>query len=343
MGKKKLLILWVLFLAAVVAFAFLGIYFSQKRQSINNWKTYTNSKYGFTLKYPSFLQFRTSEGKSDDITFLFPDESQYIQYYVSINFLENPENLDPKSFLLSITEKVKAEHLEKNYPPIPEWEFVRDIDINGVSAFQFGSFAGDGNLKHTYISKNGYIIDIYYYYENANDPNLKSHLKTAETILSTFRLVDSQAKTGLKTFTNQKHNFSFIYPETFLLTSTDEDCTTLILDETRISFGVLQEGIPITPGCFPSGYGRIIDSEVLETYTLTIDKQSVNFMDVEFEMESISTNEKSVISSTKPNSPGWVQIQLPSGNPLGIYFSIPNNSYLKDKEIIRNIIKSINF
>jgi len=359
--KKKLLMLGALFLVIGVSFISLSVYFSQKRQGVqnlpkdqkqveinendvNNWKTYTNSKYGFTLKYPSFLKPEADKGRNDYIHFLFPDKSQYIQYYIRIDFLENPDNLDPKSFFLNIVEKVKVEHLEKDYPPIPESEFVKDVDINGVSTFQFGSFAGDGNVKHIYILKNSYMIDISYYYENSNDPSLKSHLETAEMILSTFKLIDSQTKKDLKTFINKKHNFSFIYPETFLLTSTDKDCVTLISDETRISFGVLQDGVPTVSGCFPSGYGKIIDSKVLETYTLiVVGKQPVNFMDVEFEIESIPTNEKSVISSIKPNSPGWAQIELSSGNPLGIYFLIPKNSYQKNKEVIRNIVKSISF
>lgn len=100
-------------LLAIVLFALAGIYyfsFSNKQNSqIQNletigWKTYTNSKYGFSVKYPESWQVNNRENKNTGPGDTVPSSVgiEFVQqgpnFVLAVDVLENSEKLSLESF-----------------------------------------------------------------------------------------------------------------------------------------------------------------------------------------------------------------------------------------------------
>ena len=121
-----------------------------------------------------------------DFVFLQPETGGWSTSF-HITHFNNPDKLSAKAFY----EQRRQEHLKaaegKDWPPFDNPTKAKETTINGIKAFQFVTFAFDGNVLHTYFSNEDILIDVSYYSDNPNDPDQEEHLKLFDQILSTFK------------------------------------------------------------------------------------------------------------------------------------------------------------
>ncbi len=179
-----------------------------------NWKTYTNTKYGYSIKYPTDWivndpciadkQFLDCSAPEVSIKSLekFTLNEQDINYSIRISKLDK----DPRDTTGLIAFYVPPGGYKE--------EKINSIDVlKGL---------GMNNTLEFYFKKreNNYIwITFGPYSEKAPFPKQGSFYKTFNKILSTFKFTDqNQADTfNWKTYTNTKWSFSFKYPSQFTL------------------------------------------------------------------------------------------------------------------------------
>jgi len=179
-----------------------------------DWKTYQNTKYGFEIKYPKgaivskindlssgLTIARTFGEKLLDETLIEkkPDNiSDYFGYFVEILIIENPKKLTIEKWYSEFYAKRKKEAEEKAkdmgvdfesfpfaFPPKGKY-----VSIGNYSAYEISIFTGDAMDVYLLIPYNGYIYEIYYSNEIANDPNWKKHKIKIDQILSTFKFTN---------------------------------------------------------------------------------------------------------------------------------------------------------
>lgn len=176
---------------------------------MSSWKTYTNSGYGYSLKYPNKVSIRESK-ESDYIFFELPIEKEdgNITPTLWITHLKSDTSLNPKDFYVKKTKETEVEHANKNLPPVIPPVETKETKINGLDAFQYTASAGDGNMLHTYLKSGKVIVDISYYsdLDNPNFPNNKKNKYIFDRILSTFKLVDKELINFLRKQLNLSEN-----------------------------------------------------------------------------------------------------------------------------------------
>ena len=157
--------------------------------STTNWKTFKSNLYGFTIEYPLTI---TPPEESAINNSLNPPASGYMQFNLpevqnwidslSIKVWSNPAKLSTSDWIAQ--QRLEA---KKSGAPNISPESEKNIEINGISGYQSVNFAGDGNMKDTYIAKDTYIIEVSFYDTNPNIPNQEQNKTIFETMLSTFK------------------------------------------------------------------------------------------------------------------------------------------------------------
>ena len=137
--------------------------------NLANWKTYTNTKHGYSIKYPDGI----------GIKILFPYKGDVSQNTLVISFPEK-DKWTSQMFI-----KYNAGNLKPSISQIKDGS--KEVAINSTSAYQKIVFAIDSYKLTTYFVKNDSVIEIWYDSQNPNDPNLEEHKNIFDQILSTFR------------------------------------------------------------------------------------------------------------------------------------------------------------
>lgn len=152
-----------------------------------SWKTYINTQYGYSIKYPSAV---TVEDPND------PTSESYIRFIVDkeqllIKHLDNPQKQNAKDFYNNLMTKSISEAKKNGWPAPPAPLETQEASIANIPIFQVTSSAGDGNTLHTYIAKDTSVIDISLYKEDSRNSNINNiHAKLFNQILSTFKFID---------------------------------------------------------------------------------------------------------------------------------------------------------
>jgi hypothetical protein len=164
--------------------------------STAGWKTYTNTVYGFTFKYPS-------DWKTDDITKIkgttsvvgiykssttqtYPSKENPMDGYVSVSVVKNPQHLSLQQFF----DKEKADcdltNSEMGCPGAENVSNFSSVIIAGKSALRSGKRVMPEGLPtdSVYISFPEYFLEIHGTYYNRN--NTYDFAPVFQNILSTF-------------------------------------------------------------------------------------------------------------------------------------------------------------
>lgn len=180
-----------------------------------NWKTYTSTTLGFSIKYPSDAKITEQQNGSVSLLIWGPTQKANTEFYDGVNLNFNADSLKGQT-LKAFTDKRVEDSKINGEILIP----LKPTTIGAVEGYMFRA-SGLGEHNYTFLpSKSGEYFEII---NSTNDPTNKGFVKTADQILSTFKFVsasdgesqNSRDKTAnWKTYTNETYKFSFKYPET---------------------------------------------------------------------------------------------------------------------------------
>lgn len=151
------------------------------------WKTYTNTTYGFEIKYPPDPDWgEVAITTGIDINF-------GVQRCILMTIRENSKNLG--------VEKFCEEELKKLFPPgtenpepfsdVPCWHVLNKsperMIIGGKQAFQCKNVTGPLSSTHTLISANNFLFEVIKVDQPCNSLNTD---ETYDLMLSTFKFLD---------------------------------------------------------------------------------------------------------------------------------------------------------
>jgi len=177
---KKILIFIVLAVVALLAFI-------RIKPKTSDWKTYINSEYSYSFEYPDngkVVPPETSNGYT--FVYIYPNSDGG---KMNIRVFDNPNSLSAKDFYKSLAKEAENDFKAGNRPPPIPPKSEDEIEVNGLIGYQTrGNFAGDGSIRHTYLTDGNIVLDVSYYDEvGPNDPNTDKYLEVFEQILHTFR------------------------------------------------------------------------------------------------------------------------------------------------------------
>lgn len=157
------------------------------------WKTYTNTQYGFEVKYPA--DWKEIVGTASQATL-----SKVSLVKPAGPSEEFPDTLDISVLSLTVERLFSEAH--------PSYRNIESVQFAGISAQKFNNapLESMGRADHTLIAvpRNGSLILLDY--QTDADVN---------QILSTFKFSDPTA--GWKTYTNTQYGYSFKYPSDWVI------------------------------------------------------------------------------------------------------------------------------
>lgn len=158
-----------------------------------NWKTYTNSKYRFTIKFPPNMQ--DTHGDSYDLR------------------LENGEILITFG-IFGVPKEKAIKELAVNGFCFAKKEDVSETKINGIATYRTEKVFNDNNIcLDALINLNTEDMDSYDVLDIQAKATNQNGVRLFNQILSTFKFLDQTADTSSwKTYTSQDSLFSFKYP-----------------------------------------------------------------------------------------------------------------------------------
>ncbi len=150
---------------------------STNSADISNWKTYTDTSYGFSIKYPSTWQQRLDRTEYDDSDYhLFFTSGDYIE----IRILPNPNKLSSLDYFKKVAFRNDLPGWNNTQRPTQTVN-LPNIDVIKINGFTGGS--GDRGPT-TFISKDTIIIEI------ITQSNTQSGAAIFNQILSTFKFIE---------------------------------------------------------------------------------------------------------------------------------------------------------
>jgi len=154
----------------------------QNKTDTSNWKTYTNTKYGFEIKYPEGAVIDDKPDPTKPLVWIFlPKQSnQDSGSQLSIDIADNPKLKSVKDFCLS--------RWDSKYSIIEEKQ-IRIGDIIAHTVRLNTHFSP--NISTTCIAKENKIIVLDFDIDSIeNDPLVKEHTQILNSIISTFKFTN---------------------------------------------------------------------------------------------------------------------------------------------------------
>lgn len=193
-----------------------------------DWKTYTNTEYGFEFKYPGESEYRLSSNSDISLVGLVGAVQSDGRGGAILLSIKKSDN----SFL----DTVNGMSRQKNDDRIPMYISDREFAIGGVKAheFKYGTAIG-GVFFNTIVNSSPVVIIEYKNY--LGEISEKDYTEIIDQILSTFKFVDKADTSDWKTYTNTEYGFEFKYPGDwhFKQDSLNNQVGLLLLDPPEVS------------------------------------------------------------------------------------------------------------
>lgn len=154
--------------------------------NITDWNTYTNTKFGFSIKYPIGMAVRDAfdprDNKDDSyiVDFQFPRKSQKDWLvFLSIEVLENPQSLSAQDYFTA---------KNHNTQPPPSITKEERVTVDGIYSYSVTlNPPNEAPATYTYIPKGNQMFQTRFEVDKGNDPFVKEHTETLNKIVSTFQ------------------------------------------------------------------------------------------------------------------------------------------------------------
>lgn len=235
-------ILGIVFLLAVAGVAVAGIYYWQTVRQIPavvdlpvhknfdaDWKTYTNSQYGFEFKYPQSLSLTPSPGNCSDPTVPALECHGY-EISVDNNLLIKLGIDEPGSALICQCDPAEADkrqaeiiktrtiipntsglkiykHVEYRTDGKTIFDNLYSFQKSGVDYFETSPITDDIFAIRVYFASSDFLSN------ETSDPKFLSNEKLTEQILSTFKFITPVASSSA--YTNDQYGFSIALPDSW--------------------------------------------------------------------------------------------------------------------------------
>jgi len=174
----------------------------QSSQATEGWKTYTNSEYGFEIKYPQNMSFNEDQtGIRFFSTELYKKEGGDA-YYPTIYISEDKVKTSVKDFINTVFADLKngsiKETIINNYKV---WQFTTDFnDVERKGVFTFFQNKPDVTVEVSYNSYNTYDVNTNNTYEGIYNQ-----------MLSTFKFTTSSGITADQQLRINGTDYNFIF------------------------------------------------------------------------------------------------------------------------------------
>ena len=221
-----------------------------------NWETYTNSKYGYTVKYPKgwyLYEPETVTAYSRNTVGFWPEKSEgeNLGFWVTVRddrFTYTDLNSwweGHKKMMATPLDEYAIEekkYLAENFGKLIE---VESLVISGQPALKVETKTGYPSIPFRsvfVVSKDNEIIDINTNITNPNSP----YFDFFNQILSTFKFLDQKKvdeTAGWETFANEEYKLVFKYPREFTIKEEpvpSAKYTQVIFNETQQNSFVIQ-------------------------------------------------------------------------------------------------------
>jgi len=195
------------------------------------WKTYIDTKFGYSIKYPSEWLFNTEtrsfrEGDIFSVSIVGKDQKKDTEFYDGAS--------------LTIGEPIKTEKdirtWVKEYYPVNNLDDEPNIfSEETIASLSFQKFftCGLGCFTYYNIKHNGYVYRIVIF---ADGPDKIKYEQILSQILSTFKFLDqtSDQTSSWETYTNTKYGVEFKFPLGWILNTKPESEISKQGDDLRV-------------------------------------------------------------------------------------------------------------
>jgi len=209
--KQKGYALRIVVLILAVLLIGVGMYYSYTKQTNQslptasvspdetaNWKTYTNTKYGYIIKYPASLNPLESQPDSTNLKVLS------LTY-----FSVTPEGPDVTNFLVRVIKANLGEAVQTMKDEFQNSSFIYKL----VKEEKISSLLGYSGYRLEYTSAQPGVNTLVFYTKEPYSYVISADKSKIDQILSTFKFTDQTDETAnWKTYTNKKYEYSMSYP-----------------------------------------------------------------------------------------------------------------------------------
>lgn len=220
-----------------------------------NWKLYTNTTYGYSIKYPSTWNLQNSAGRNPDLT----NQQLAQETYVSA-FDPNVPHINPGDARREVSISVRTQ--DQNARPLVcadlndclnkiNYIYAQDakkqeIQVAGHTGIQI-TYAGPEWIQMTdaFVFMNGYLYQFGLITQKSDHPTM---LPIFDQILSTFSLTEDKANPTVnwKTYKNIDYSYQISYPTGWSVTR-EEKANAHLVQLTQINPKTLSNFIITVP------------------------------------------------------------------------------------------------
>ena len=169
------------------------------QDSTANWKSYTNTLYGYSIRYPSGAALSNNDKNStpessNDIFLKFQYEGDGFTDEIgpSISVSENASRFSPQEYF----EQLEKESEDRgDIAPLSDRITEKhDVQVGKIQGYQIEIFSFDSQTRTTYLSNGNLIVSISYPSSIPEIPeeDYSQLLETFDQILSTFKFLPEE-------------------------------------------------------------------------------------------------------------------------------------------------------
>lgn len=220
-----------------------------------DWETYTNTKYGYSIKYPQNYSLGSfGEEKPETLANI---ELKSPESTISIIWMtESPEYSVSLVDWYNNLSTVEIPYTSYGAQTSPDYTERKEIEIGGVKGIQLKQIGEHGDFADILLPLLNAVVEIGIDYDIIETPEIKQ-------ILSTFKFLE-EGQVELKTYRNDKYNFEFQYPQKWEL---KESFSKTSAGNNWLFINLAREGNMPPPGTLPHIQISVVESTDLNDFS----------------------------------------------------------------------------